>query len=196
MSTPAIRAIARSLSLPLLVPLVRGADDHHPAMPADDLAPLTDRLHARTYFHETSFCCSSLRLLVAIGDPTSLEVVRGDLNLDPVAREDADPMHAHLSRAVCQHLVAVFELDLEHRVREGLDDDSLQHDCIFLGLGQQDLLIKRVRGPGGAESAPTRDGPARNSTAGPGTTANSAKMFRAPDADHRRGADSRAPRPG
>src|SRR4051794_26139394 len=75
-------------------------------------------------------------LLVPIGDPTSGEVVRGDLHLHPIAGEDADPVHAHAAGAVGQDFVAVLELDLEHGIGKGLDDRPFEHDRIFLGLGQ------------------------------------------------------------
>jgi hypothetical protein len=42
---------------------------------------------------------------------------------------------------VGQHVVAVLELHAEHGVRERLDDRPLQHDGIFLGLGQVNLLL-------------------------------------------------------
>src|SRR3954447_2353741 len=149
MSTPAIRALA--LALPLLVPLAGGADHHHPTVPADDLAVLAHRLDARSYFHSQTFwprrpfdSCpaigAQLDLLVAVGDPPALEVVRRDLDLDTVAREDADPVHSHLSGAVGQHFVPVLELHFEHSIREGFLDNTLQHDRIFLGLGQIRLL--------------------------------------------------------
>src|ERR1019366_8104297 len=48
--------------------------------------------------------------------------------------------HPHLPRAVRQYFVAVLELDAEHGVRQRLDDGSLQHDGVFLGLGQVILL--------------------------------------------------------
>src|SRR3954447_2319409 len=54
--------------------------------------------------------------LVAVGDPASGEVVRGQLHLDAVAREDADVVHAHLPGDVRQDLVLVLELDAEHGV--------------------------------------------------------------------------------
>src|SRR3954453_15167847 len=170
MSTPAIRAIEPLLTLPLLVALAGRANDHHPAVPADDLALLTHGLDARAYFHE---CL----LLVAIGDPTSLEVVRGDLDLDTITREDADAVHAHLSGAVGQYLVAVLQLDAEHRIGKGFDNDPFEHDRIFLGLGQVWVLQtastgeqtggQRWQAVGGQVSAwlQPRDGPAVNSSA-------------------------------
>src|SRR5205085_8711569 len=98
MSTPAIRAMA--LPLPLLVPLAGRADDHDPPVAADDLALLAHRLDARTDFHIAFLLWASL--LVAIGNAPTLQVVGRDLDLDSVAREDADAVHSHLSGAVGQ----------------------------------------------------------------------------------------------
>ena len=52
------------------------------------------------------------------------EVLAGIRNLDLVARQDTDVVHSHLSGDVGQNLVAVFEFDTEHRVRERLGDRS------------------------------------------------------------------------
>jgi hypothetical protein len=118
-----------SLSLPLLVAGV-GTDDLDATVPADDLALLAHLLDARSYLHGF--------LLVAIGDPTSAEVVGRDLHLDTVAGEDADPVHAHLPGAVGEDGVAVLQLDTEHGIGERFSDRPLKHDRIFLGLGQVD----------------------------------------------------------
>src|SRR5579871_2014991 len=75
-------------------------------------------------------------LLVAVGDPTTLEVVGGDLHLHPIAGEDADAVHSHLAGAVSQHLVAVLQLHFEHGVWQGFDDRTFQYDRVLLGLGQ------------------------------------------------------------
>ena len=123
-----------------------GTDDPHAPVTADHLALLTDSLDARTDLHrclgngETDSgaqAAMTAALLVSVGDATSSEVVGGELDLDPVAREDADVVHAHLAGDVRQHLVAVLELDAEHRVGKGLDDGPLEDDRIFLGLGQR-----------------------------------------------------------
>lgn len=50
-------------------------------------------------------------------------------------------MHAHLAGGVGQDVVAVVQLDTEHRVGEGLDDGPLQDDRIFLGFRQGGLLL-------------------------------------------------------
>jgi hypothetical protein len=59
----------------------------------------------------------ALPLPVTENDATPGEVVGSDFNLNSVAREDPDAMHAHLSGAVGQHVMAVLELYFEHRVR-------------------------------------------------------------------------------
>src|SRR5436309_12805287 len=74
------------------------------------------------------------RLLVPVGDPTSAEVVRGELHLDAIPGQDADVVHAHLPGDVGQHLVPVLELDPEHGVGQWLDDSALEHDRVFLRL--------------------------------------------------------------
>ena len=45
-------------------------------------------------------------------------------------------MHPHLSGDVGQHLVAVFEFDSKHRIRERFDNRSFEHDRVFFGLRQ------------------------------------------------------------
>src|SRR5204862_7510636 len=65
-------------------------------------------------------------------DPTPVEVVRGELDLHPIGGQDADVVAAHLARDVPEDLVLVVELDLEHRVWEGLDNLALHLDLLFL----------------------------------------------------------------
>ena len=92
---------------------------------------------ARTFMLRTFLPLrTSLPLLVAVGDPTSFEVVGGQLDLDAIAREDPDVVHAHLAGDVREHLVPVLELDSEHGVGKGLDDRPFQYDCVFFGLCQ------------------------------------------------------------
>ena len=56
-------------------------------------------------------------LPVTENDATSSEVIGRDLDLDAITGKDPDAMHAHLSGAVGQHVMAVLKLYLEHRVR-------------------------------------------------------------------------------
>lgn len=64
-------------------------------------------------------------LLIAIGDPATVEVVRRKLHRHLVTRKDLDVMHAHLALDMGQNLMAILKLDFEHRVGERLDDLSL-----------------------------------------------------------------------
>jgi hypothetical protein len=84
-------------------------------------------------------------LLVSIGDPTSGEVVRGEFNLNFVARKDADVVHTHFPRNMGQNLVAIFELHPEHGVREWLGDCAFKHNRIVLWLWQNVLLGRRTQ---------------------------------------------------
>src|SRR5581483_9143127 len=56
--------------------------------------------------------------LVPVGDATTAQVVRSELDLHTIAGKDADVVHAHLPRDVREHLVPVLELDTEHGVRQ------------------------------------------------------------------------------
>ena len=62
---------------------------------------------------------------VAVRDPPARQVVGGQLDLHPVAGDDADEVLAHLSGRVRQHDVVVVELDLELSVGQGLGDRAL-----------------------------------------------------------------------
>src|SRR6478672_3296711 len=97
MSTPEIRAMLL-LALTLLVARV-AADDPHRAVAADHLALVAHLLDRRSNLHRTSFAGGANsrsgrrqawgrtreRLLVAIGDSPSGEVVRRELDLHLVA---------------------------------------------------------------------------------------------------------------
>ena len=85
--------------------------------------------------------CGAAGSLVAVGDPTALEVIRRQLNLDAVTWKDTDVVHAHLSGDVSENFVAVLEFYPEHCIRERFDDLPFQDDCIFLGLRQGDSSL-------------------------------------------------------
>src|SRR5438874_7198307 len=69
---------------------------------------------------------------LSVGDSTAGEVVRRQLHLHLVARKDADVVLSHLPRDLRQHLVAVVQLDAEHRAREGLGDLAFDLDLVVL----------------------------------------------------------------
>src|SRR3954465_6316792 len=129
-STPAIRAMwVRFLSaLPLLVARVR-ADHHDAAAAPDHPAPVADPLDAWTDLH----CVSLGSLLEAVDHAAPGEVVRRQLQLDAVPRQDPDVVHPHLAGDMCEHGVPVLEFDPEHGVGKGLDDRPLYLDHIIFG---------------------------------------------------------------
>lgn len=70
-------------------------------------------------------------LLETVGDASAREVVDGQLDGDAVARQNLDVVHAHLAGDMRQDLVAVFEFDLEHGVRESLQNLAFKLDDVF-----------------------------------------------------------------
>src|SRR3990170_1094817 len=73
-----------------------------------------------------------LPLLHSKGDPAAREVVGRELDLDAVAREDADVVLAHLPGDPSEHAVATVELNPEHRAGQGLDHLAFDLDLLFL----------------------------------------------------------------
>src|SRR5690606_21721114 len=71
-------------------------------------------------------------LLVAVDDATPGEVVRAELDDDPVLRKDPDVVLTHLARDVREHLVSVAQLHPEHRIGQGLDHAALDLDDAVL----------------------------------------------------------------
>ena len=87
-------------------------------------------------------------LLVPVGDPTTSQVVRRQLNLDAIAGQNSDVMHPHFPRDMGQNFVAVFEFDAEHCVRQRLGDRSFQNDRVFFGLSQDtDSCVMDLKTP-------------------------------------------------
>src|SRR5215208_4367872 len=110
--TPAIRA--KSLTLPLLVSRV-GADDHGAPVPLDHTAALTHGLDGRANLHERDSSAIPVR------DAAAREVIGRELDLDSVARRDADVVLPHLPRDRGEDGMAFIELHPEHRARKRLD---------------------------------------------------------------------------
>ena len=57
-------------------------------------------------------------LLVAVGDASSGEIIRSELDLDFVTGKNTDVVAPHLSGDMAQDIVTILELDPEHGVRE------------------------------------------------------------------------------
>src|SRR5882672_1675381 len=90
-------------------------------------------------------------LPIAVDDAAALEVVRRELDPDPVARIDADPVAAHLACGGAERLVAVVERYAELAVPERLDDLAFELDLLFL---DSDSVSSRRR----CVSVPSRAG--------------------------------------
>src|SRR2546422_8999717 len=117
----------RALPLPGLVPRVLADHACHPAAP-DDLTVLASRLDRRPHLHGFSPSGS----LESVRDPAPREVVRRQLDLHPIAREDPDEVHPHLAAHVREHPVTVVQLHSEHRVRQRLHHGPFDLDRVFL----------------------------------------------------------------
>src|SRR5262245_8626171 len=90
--------------------------------------------------HPTSACRSLTArrppgevLLHPVGDATACQVVRRELDLDPVTGEHLDVVDPELATERGKDLVVVLERDTEHRVGEGLGDDALDLDHVCPG---------------------------------------------------------------
>lgn len=87
----------------------------------------------------------SASLTVPVGDPAASQIIGGEFDDYPVAGEDADVVLAHLPGKVTEHLVAVLELDHEHRVRQGFMDTTIDVDGVGI-LPARTLLGWRSSG--------------------------------------------------
>ena len=72
------------------------------------------------------------RLPSAVGDATARQVIRGELDRDLVPRQDTDEVLPHLARDMGEHLVAIGQLNAEHRVPQRLDYRPLDDETFFL----------------------------------------------------------------
>src|SRR5215210_3430233 len=91
-----------------------------------------------------------------VDDPAAVEVVRRELDLDAVARIDADPVALHPPGHVAERLVSVVEVDAIHPVPERLRDLALQLDLFFF-LGDRSLLSSVRAVAAGAATALQRN---------------------------------------
>ena len=136
-------------------------------MPTDHLAVLTDCLNAGLDLHRClRFSAGRAEpgsLLIAVGNSTAGQVIRGEFNLNPVPRKDSDVVHSHLPRNVRENFVPVLQFDTKHRVFLRFEHCPLEDDCIFLRLGQRkspdktfeyrpDRVHPKARGPIGPKN--------------------------------------------
>src|SRR5436305_9543422 len=71
-------------------------------------------------------------LPLAVDDAAAAQIVWGDLDFDPIARIDPDPIPAHLARRVAECLVPVVQKDFVHAASERLDHRALELYLLFL----------------------------------------------------------------
>lgn len=71
------------------------------------------------------------RLLVAVRDATSFEVVGSEFHLNTIAGENSDVVHPHFAGDVGQNLVTVLQFNPEHCVGKGLRYGAFQNDRVF-----------------------------------------------------------------
>src|SRR5262245_32165731 len=70
-------------------------------------------------------------LPTAVNDPSTAQVVGGNLHLDPIAGNDADEVLAHSAGDMGYDLVAVVQFDAKLRVGQRLFDAALHFNGFF-----------------------------------------------------------------
>ena len=91
-------------------------------------------------------------LLIAIHNPPAIQVIRTQLDRNPVAGKNTNEVLAHTSRNVGQSLMLVLKLHLEHRVRQRLNNNRHDLNCIFL---RQTILLSRKHSTSATADAPS-----------------------------------------
>jgi hypothetical protein len=88
---------------------------------------------------------------ISVSDATPGQVVRRELDLDPIAWKNADVVLAHLSGDRGEDIVATLvKLNAEHGARQRFDDLSLDFDLVLFGyLPASFTALERPR-PDGA----------------------------------------------
>jgi hypothetical protein len=117
---------------------------------------ITLQLSQRAFTEARTFNGPSIRVLKPIGDAAPGEVVRGELDPNPVARQDPDEVHPELPADVREDAMAVLELDREHGVRQRLDHGTFDFDRVLLAHGLPCFPLTGARipaGPGGHANA-------------------------------------------
>src|ERR1700676_1492748 len=68
---------------------------------------------------------------IAVDDASAIQIIRRKLDGDFVAGQNANEILAHLAGNVRQHLVLVFEFDLEHSIRQRLKNRCHHLNRVF-----------------------------------------------------------------
>ena len=116
----------------LVLPLRFPAGARSSCAPARPLLRVTHSLAFRSQVNRPGLPRHLKRpLLESIDYAAARKIIGRQLYYNFVSREDADVVHAHLSRDVRQHPMSVIQLDPEHGVGERLYDAPLEFDYIF-----------------------------------------------------------------
>jgi len=78
-------------------------------------------------------------LFVAVGDTAPFEVIWRELDLDLVAGQDADVVHAHLAGYVGEQFVPVVEFNTEHGIWQAFYNRAFHEYCVFFSSDGADF---------------------------------------------------------
>src|SRR5690606_19953788 len=137
--------LSSASALTLLVPGVL-ADHAHDALPADDLALVTNLLDARTHLHRTlpSQCPRPFRS--GLGDNSSpAGVVGGKLYGDSIADHESNDGVAKFNRGTCQDGLAVLQGHPEERLGSDLDHHTAESLSAFRSVASKLGRLSEVR---------------------------------------------------
>ena len=109
---------------------VLGTNDHNFAFSFNDLAFIAHRFDRRSYFHFFISLNIYFSVLAAPNNSTLREVVRAHFQLDGIARNDLDIVHAEFARYVRRDDEPVGKLNFERCVGEGFHDDAFRFDYV------------------------------------------------------------------
>ena len=76
-------------------------------------------------------CAGLKNLLIAVHNPSAIQVVWAQFYCHSIPGENTNEILPHSARDVSQNLMPLFELDLEHGVRQGLDDRCHYFNRVF-----------------------------------------------------------------
>src|SRR5437764_5706854 len=85
---------------------------------------------------------------VAVDDPAAVEIVWREFHPDPIAGRHPNAEPPHPACRIGDELVVVLQLDLEHRVGQGLGDDRVHDDGLLLLDLTLRILVPACGSPG------------------------------------------------
>ena len=83
------------------------------------------------------------RLAVSVGDSSAGQIVRGELDDNPVSGKNTDVVLPHLAGKMAKHVIATFEFDGKHRIRQRRDDRSINGNRVRVRFRRADFSRRR-----------------------------------------------------